>query len=357
MRPVRLATLLLLSCASVAQAQTGMHTQRVADGVWALLQPQDRRFDDSNSTIILVDDGVLVIDTQNSPIGALAVLAEIRRLTDRPVKWVLNTHWHGDHVQGNEVYRDSFPDVEFIAQASVSEDIRERAMPAHAQDLKDVPGWLGRARAALESGVAEGRALTADEREQLRGQIQRRAVYLENLQALHEFVLPTRTLEDTLTLGTRPGVRLIHREGHTGGDVAAWLPDRRVLVSGDLLDDLPFTGHGSPSALLETLDWFQSLQPSTIIPGHGSVRSGLDHLRHVRALFQSIVRQAKAGVHDGLSLEETQRRADLMEFRDWFVNDDASARYWPFFTAEGVRRAWEEARNAGRTDPGAARDR
>ena len=127
------ATLAL--CAGAAQAQTAMHTKRIADGVWAVLQPAERRFDDANSIVILVDDGVLVVDTQVSPIGATAVLAEIRRLTDRPVKWVLNTHWHGDHVQGNEVYRDSFPDAVFIVHASVADDMRSRAMPAHAQDL------------------------------------------------------------------------------------------------------------------------------------------------------------------------------------------------------------------------------
>jgi cyclase len=346
MRPVRLATLLLLSCASVAQAQTGVHTQRVAEGVWAVLQPAARRFDDSNATVILVDDGVLVIDTQSSPLGALAVLAQIRLLTDKPVKWVLNTHWHGDHVQGNEVYRDSFPDVEFIAQATVPADIRERAMPAHADDLKNVPGWLGRAHAALDAGAADGQTLSAAEMDQLRGQIERREVYLENLKALHDFVLPTRTFEDTLTLGTRPVVRLIHRGGHTRGDVAVWLPESRVLVSGDLLDDLPFTGHGSPAALLETLRFFESLHPAAFIPGHGSVRTDDAHLHHVQSLFESITAQAKAGVEDGLSLEETQRRVDLSAHRDWFVTDDASARYWGFFTAEGVRRAWEEAGGA-----------
>jgi glyoxylase-like metal-dependent hydrolase (beta-lactamase superfamily II) len=331
-----------------AHAQSGLEVRRLADGIYAALQPSALRFDDSNSAIIILDDGVFVVDTQNSPAGARAVIAEIRKLTDKPVRWVLNTHWHGDHVQGNQLYREQFPGVQFLAHATVAEDIRERAAVQHAQDMKDVPAWLERARAALASGAVNGQTLSEDEKEQLRGRIQRREAHLSRIREVTEFVVPTRTFEDSLTIQNGRTLRLQHFPGHTRGDVAVWLPAERILITGDLLDDLPFTGHGSPAALVRTLQKLDALSFEQMVPGHGAVRTGSVHLRQVAALFESIVRQVSEARRNALTLEVAQKRVDLNAFRAYFVTDEVSARYWDFFMAEAVRRAWEETEGASR---------
>jgi glyoxylase-like metal-dependent hydrolase (beta-lactamase superfamily II) len=325
-------------------ARAQLRTQKLADGVYAILQPAERRFDDSNSAVILLDDGVFVVDTQVSPLSALAVLAEIRKLTDLPVRWVLNTHWHGDHVQGNQVYLTAFPHAEFIAHTSTADDIRGRAMPAHEADLRDVPPWLERARATLEAGVLNGQTLDDAQKEQLRGRIERRQAYLDGARSITSFVTPTRLFDDSLTIASGRQVHLMHRAGHTRGDVAVWIPEAKVLITGDLIDDLPFTGHGSPNALLETLRDFDRFDFTAMIPGHGPVRTDHQHLRDVQAFLASIIEQTGTAVSAGLTLEDTQKKIDLSEHRPRFVTDDVSARYWGFFTAEAVRRAWEEAR-------------
>jgi glyoxylase-like metal-dependent hydrolase (beta-lactamase superfamily II) len=79
------------------------------------------RFNDSNSSIIVLDDSVVVVDTQTTLTATRAILDQIRKITDKPVRWVINTHWQGDHVQGNQVYREAFPNVQFVAQASTRE--------------------------------------------------------------------------------------------------------------------------------------------------------------------------------------------------------------------------------------------
>jgi glyoxylase-like metal-dependent hydrolase (beta-lactamase superfamily II) len=70
---------------------------------------------DGNSIAILSRDGVLVFDTNGTPAAAAAVLAEIRKLTDRPVRWIVNSHWHWDHWYGTEIYQQAFPDVRIVA--------------------------------------------------------------------------------------------------------------------------------------------------------------------------------------------------------------------------------------------------
>lgn len=349
LRPFRRFGLALLCVAihtSGVSAQEQIEIQRLAQGVYAAIQPTANRFDDANSLIVVLADGVLIVDTQVSPGGAASVLAAVRTVTDLPVRWVVNTHWHGDHVQGNQLYRSEFPDAEFIAHATTGEDIEERARGAHAEDLQSIPEWLARAKAALESGVASGETLNEQQRTELRGRIERREAYLARVRSVTEFVTPTRTFEDTLTLaGGR--VRLRHLAGHTRGDVIVHLPDARIVATGDLLDDLPFTGHGSPRDLVATLDSIAALGASTFVPGHGRVRVGSDHLERVRVLFESILTQVQDAAGSGLDLQETQARVNVEQHRDYFVTDDVAARYWAFFIPEAVRRAWEEMRVSG----------
>jgi glyoxylase-like metal-dependent hydrolase (beta-lactamase superfamily II) len=229
----------------------------------------------------------------------------------------------------------------------VAEDIRQRAMPEHEQELQEIPAWIEAAQRALATGIADGQVLSDVQKEQLRGRLQRREAYLDRIREISNYVLPTRTAGDTLTLSTTPVVRLLHFEGHTRGDLAVWLPAQKILISGDLLDDLPYMGHGSPRALLETLRAFAALGFETVLPGHGAVQQGSEHLRRVTALVASIVTQVDVAVKQGRQLEETQKSVDLSSFRAGFVTDEVSGRYWDFFMGEAVKRAWDLA--TGRT--------
>jgi glyoxylase-like metal-dependent hydrolase (beta-lactamase superfamily II) len=342
-----------LATSAVAAQQPATRQSRdlevvgIAEGVFAALQPADRRFDDGNAAFVVLENGVLVVDTHNSPVRASQVIAAIRDRTDLPVRWVVNTHWHGDHVQGNQAYREAWPDVAFIAHEATSRDISARAIPALAEEKEAVPGWIERAKEAAASGVADGQTLTQAQLEDLRARIERREEHWAAIREVGGFVVPDRTFTDTLTIGGE--ARLIHHRGHTEGDVVVWLPARRVLITGDLLDDLPYTGHGSPAALVRTLHAFAAYDFDAIVPGHGRVRRGREHLRSVTALFESIVAQATAARESGLDADAAVERTDLSPFRDTFVNDSASERYWNFFMAEAVRRAWEEAANTTRT--------
>lgn len=334
-----------------AQAQAQVRIEKVAEGVYAAMPPVEMRFDESNAAILIRDDGVLVVDTQTAPSVARAVIAEIRKLTDKPVRWVVNSHWHGDHVQGNAAYRDSFPGVEFIAHANTREDIEKRAVPQLKEDTEGTAAWLERAKKALESGEADGQKLTDQQREQVRGRVERRTAFLAKIREVTEFVLPQTTFTETLTVSQQPSVRLLHYLGHTRGDALVYLPEARVLVTGDLLDDLPFTGHGSPKALVATLRQLEKLEFDAIIPGHGRVRRGeeaREHLRKVAELFDSIVQQTEAAAREGLSADEAKKKVDVSALRAHFVTDDASTRYWNFFVGEAVARAHQEAIEAGK---------
>jgi glyoxylase-like metal-dependent hydrolase (beta-lactamase superfamily II) len=345
------ATLLpvLLAAALGAGEETAIEIRAVAPGVYAALQPEAGRFDDANSAIIVTGEGVVVVDTQTAPAGARAVLARVRALSDEPVETVVLTHWHSDHVAGSSVYRDAFPGVRLLAHRNTREDIVARAIPDHREELETLPGRLEAAEQQLVTGLRrDGGELTDEQRQQLREAIDRRRAHLERVREV-ELVLPDAVFDERLTLYRGDTeIRLMHFPGHTRGDVVVFLPRERVLISGDLLDDLPYTGHGSPAALVETLRHLERLEFDHVIPGHGRVREGKAHLRRVAELFEALVEQVAAARVAGRSLEETRAQLDVSAFREYFVTDAAAERYWDFFIPEAIGRAWEEAAEPGR---------
>jgi cyclase len=334
-----------LFAAHAVAAQEKTEIRKVAEAIYVALPPAALRFDDATSTIILLDEGVLVVDTQTSPVTSRAIIAEIRKLTPKQVRYLVNTHWHGDHVQGNAAYRDAFPGVLFIAHANTRRDIEARAIPSWKEDVQGIPAQLQKAEENLAKGLGiRGQQLSAEEQRLQRGRIERGRAQLARLQEVKEFVLPTLTFEDSLTLirGGRE-IRMMHFLGHTQGDVALYLPAEKILISGDLLDDLPYTGHGSPAALVNTLKEFAKLDIAWIIPGHGTPKQGREHLDKVLALFESLVAQVNDAARAGLSLEDTRKKVALEKFRAYFTPDDVAGRYWNGFIPAAIERAYNEA--------------
>lgn len=243
----------------------------VADQVHAYLQP-DGGWYLNNAVLITGPDAALTIDTTATEARTRAYRRAIEQVTDRPVRTVVATHHHGDHTHGNHVF----------AGASVV---------SHAYCRERLLGEDYHAVLALFTGPQWG--------------------------DIHP-VTPDVTFRDELTLwaGERR-VELRHpgRSAHTGGDVYAWLPDDRILVSGDLIFNggTPLLAEGSPSGLVRTLEELGELDPRTIVPGHGelcdleAVKETLDYLRWVREL-------ALATHAERLSPADAARQADLGRF-------------------------------------------
>src|ERR1700712_2240294 len=101
--------------------EAGITMTRIADGIYQFTASADGYVEATNSTAIVGRNGVLVFDTNTRPSTARAVLAMIRSVTSRPVRWVVNSHWHPDHWSGNQIYAEAFPGVEIIATDGTAE--------------------------------------------------------------------------------------------------------------------------------------------------------------------------------------------------------------------------------------------
>ena len=312
-------SLLLLPLMATAQ-ESPFDIVRVADGVYAAIGKMTAPIlIGSNAAIIVNEDDVLVVDTHYTPAAARALLAEIKKMTDKPVRYVVNTHWHNDHVQGNQAYFNVFPaPVEFISHHTTREDIQKKAIPSVAEQLASMPQQVAQAEQRLTQGVdAAGKPLTEEQKTQQRAALERQKRYLEELKQL-QITLPTLTFERSLAL--HKAGRAIHilffYKGHTRGDVVVWLPKERVLVTGDLLTaQLPFPRDSYPSEWVKTLEAMGKIEFDQIIPGHGPVQQGKDHLNLVGEVIGTIVEQVRAAVSRGQSLEDTKKAVIVEAFR------------------------------------------
>src|SRR5262245_23933199 len=130
---------------------TNFEVQKIADGVYAAIrkEPPGLMFN-ANSVFIINDDDVIVVDTNITPASAREVMAELKKLTNKPVKYVINTHWHDDHIIGNQVYREAYPGVEFIAHASTIDDLPTIGASNRKQLLTYAPEGVGQLRSMVE---------------------------------------------------------------------------------------------------------------------------------------------------------------------------------------------------------------
>ncbi len=311
----------VLFFAALPAASQSFDIVPVADGVYGAI---GRPGVYSNAAVIVNRDDVLVVDTHLRPTWAQDLIGDIRKRTDKPVRYVVNTHWHPDHIQGNQAYINVFgPTVEYLAQHSAREDMIHKAIPSIRESLDQLPGEIAKMEKALADGNdGRGTVLSAEARTALEHQLADQKSYLEELKRI-QVTLPTITFERSLFLH-KPGDRTIQvlyfGKGHTRGDVVVFLPKEKVVVTGDLLTNgIPFMRDAYPVEWVATLESIAKLDWDFAIPGHGDVQKGKTQIGHLIAYMKDLVAQVKEAVAKGNLLEETKKSVDLSRYAAGFA--------------------------------------
>ncbi|HVH55528.1 MAG TPA: MBL fold metallo-hydrolase [Vicinamibacterales bacterium] len=323
---ILLAALSSLPMSAVAQNQT-LEITKLADGVYAAIYSEVRMDPvEGNSLIVVGDEGVLVLDTGRTPDAARTMISEIRKLTSKPVRYVVNSHWHDDHIFGNQAYAEAFPGVQIVAHRQTRDDMRDKVVPS----LKEygVEYWTKMADdvdARLAKGTTtQGAQLTEQQKSRLQEQSRTLRAFLPKIPSLR-VVLPSLTIRDGLTVhdGSRE-IRILHLGiGNTQGDVIVYLPKERILATGDLLvHPVPFAYGSSWPDWIDTLKKLRALDADVILPGHGPLMRDTAYLDSVIELFESLTQQVRAAIKRGLTLDETKQAVDLEKLRIRFTGDD-----------------------------------
>lgn len=312
-------------------ADQGTRVERLADGVFAIIHDDALQtwphlgtdWPHSNTGIIIGDDGVLVVDATFHPSRAAADIALIRRLTPKPVRYLVNTHWHGDHTHGNGVYRDSFPGIRIISSRvnrNYIEINQTRFRSRSQQASYPSRGTLARFEQLLQSGMEDGNLLTPEERTTLRRLIQQRRLDISDMGRVA--TSPPDSVFDgriTIDLGGRRVELRDHGHANSPSDVTVWLPVERILYTGDIVvHPVPYAFASYPTFWVDVLRDLERMSPAVLVPGHGPVMRDLDYVRQVRGLLETMLTMSTPYVGRGVTADSARKVLDLTELRKRF---------------------------------------
>ena len=350
-RPLRLAmklpalpiVLLLVPVLATAQARPAPVRTQVARDVYLFQSaPYGDVGLDGNSVVIVSDDGVLVFDSNGTPAGALAVLAEIRKITSQPVKYLVNSHWHWDHWYGAEVYRDSFPDLRIVTHQRTRQLMAGAAIAFNQPGLdRQLPGHIRE---------VEQQMANATSRQALQEHLERDRFFLQQKRVVRH-TLANITFSDSLTihLGNRE-IRVLHHDrAITPGDAYLYLPDERIVVMGDLLiNPITFALFCYPSGWIRTLEAIDALDASTLVPGHGAVLRDEELLKATIGLLERQRTIAAESKSKGLSSAQAKAAvlsdSEVLRYRATITGGAASSNeaFGVYLVDWFVRRVYQE---------------
>ena len=273
--PLFFLFVLFLAAGGPAAAQAkGPRVVKVAEGVYAFIGGGGR----TNSGFVVTKKGVVVIDTQGPKALALELRKRIREVTKKPVLYVINTHYHGDHTFGNQYFSEAGA---IISQINTRRDMLKKDKKNRAMFRK----FFGR-------------------------------------KSLRDFVLtlPNLTFKEKLIIrSVEKPLRLIHTpRAHTSGDIVVFMPEDSVVFTGDILykGRLPWLGDGSLEGSIRAVDMLLGLRAETYIPGHGGVATRKDVLEYKKYLL-ALRREVRRLMAEGKTLAEIKREIRLPAFRKY----------------------------------------
>jgi glyoxylase-like metal-dependent hydrolase (beta-lactamase superfamily II) len=296
--------------AGTAHNGNAFRFNKVAEGVYHALGTGSLTVV-GNSSVIVNDRDVVIVDDHVSPAAAWVLLDEIKTLTNKPIRTVVNTHFHYDHAHGNQIFD---PTVEIIGHEYTREMLmggKSLAMPLFKNYVEGLPGSLAnlRQRLAAETDTAA--------KTRLQTQLQ----VAENnaaSQAQLRTVPPNVTLRTNLTLfrGDRE-IQIRHLgRAHTAGDVVVFLPGEKIVMTGDMLTStLSNMSDAYVNEWADTLEELKRLDFTTVMPGHGDAFTDRKKIDAFQAYLRDVWTEVSRLKQQGVPAAEAAKRADLTRHR------------------------------------------
>lgn len=333
-----------------ASAEEQRNVTKLAEGIYAIehLGHRDDGMFSGNTTVVVGSRQVLVVDSAYLPSVTRADIAQIKQWTNKPVAFVLNTHFHNDHNLGNSLYIDAFPAVTIIAHTETKKSM-DLFGPgsANREERTDI-----RLQKYLDDGKGpNGQALSAEDTAYVKQVLEGRRPFIDEIRQFR-YQGPTLTFDHdfSIDLGDREVQIKFLGRANTAGDAIAYLPKEKIAVVGDLLGSpIPFANDGYPTEWIQALQNLGQLDADTIITGHGQVLRDKSRVFLYRDLLQSAVDQMNAklkGLGPAMShtIDEVKGSIDLSSFKQRFIGDDQNlAPEWDQFTNRLIKTIFEEA--------------
>jgi len=308
---------------STAGAEAMLVKDRISDAIYVFRAPYDlERWTATNSVVVINDADVTVFDSCSRAVTARAVIAEIRKLTAKPVRTLINSHWHLDHWSGNAEYAKAFPGLRIIATAQTRDYMQFTGKTFFATSAaRGAAANRAALSAAIESGrLADGSPLTPEIRARKEHNVAAQEQFAVEILA-EPRVLPNVAYKDAMTFWSgRREFRLTSMDGDASASTVLYLPSDKVLITGDVLvthDDGPgpppwTTNSYAISSWFDSLRRLAALDADAIVPGQGPVLHDKAYLQRTIELFQTIIDQVHAALGSGaVTVEEVAANVNV----------------------------------------------
>jgi len=312
---------------SLAADPFEMEWRELARDVWVGVRPVSYRSPVmTNTTVVIGRQGVLIFDAAGIAIQGERLVKKVAELTDKPITHIAISHWHGDHSLGDYKVLEKFPAAEVISHEFTA---RYNASPngekVEPRDVKAENEYRARVEKTLATGVrSDGTPVTPKMRDFYVDLLEHFDFVSQEIQR-RDITRPTRTMTDrvVIDLGGKV-VELRHiAPGNTKGDMFLWLPEERILATGDIVvRPTPYGFYSYPRSWASVLRELKSFDAKYIVPGHGDIMTDAAYLDLLAESMDLVATQVDAAAKAGKSLDETRAAMDWSSVEKRFTGDD-----------------------------------
>ena len=283
--------------------------EKIADGVYYATGGGG-----GNSPVIIGTNDVMIIDTKTTPQDARDFIEDLKLIMNKPVRYAVNSHYHYDHADGNQVFIANKADViahEFVKFALENYDILHRE-PFMTSQVVNGTRRLDNAKKALADEK------DPQKRPALQEQLAAAQKSWDNLQEV-KVTPPTMSYKDkkVMDLGGKEVQLLFLGRGHTNGDTVVYLPKERIICTGDLMESGPaYMGDGQFDEWIATLENLKKLDYDTMLPGHGApFKNPKPHVTAFQGYLRDVVKQVDGFRKQGILAPEAAQKVDLSAYK------------------------------------------
>ncbi len=305
--------------------------EKIAEGVYYTTSDSPMATG-GNHTIIVGDRNVFLVDAGTTPAAVRALLEDMKLITDKPVRWVVNTHFHYDHTDGNSVFGQ---EVEIIGHEYVRHAIADLDV-LHREPFKTAMANMPIQVEALKKQIADEK--NPMQRATLESQLAAKQADWEEFKTLKP-TPPNVTYSSKMTIyqGQREIQLLFLGRGHTPGDTIVYLPKERIVCSGDMMETQPaYMGDALFDEWIATLDKLKEMNFDTMLPGHGVPFHEKSLITAYQSYLKDLIAQVAALRKQGVSADDAAKKVDMTSHKADFPQIQG-----PGAEVRGVRRMYE----------------
>ena len=290
-----------------------------------------------NMLAVVGKDAVLVVDTGQFPSIARRVIADIKSITPLPVRYVVNTHWHGDHLLGNEVFAKAYPGVKFIAHSHTIEQGAKYYTDYATKSVKQIPIVIDQMRKQLDEPKSD------EEKLWIRKTVECADAIIPELPETN-YLAPDTPMDTEMSIDLG-GVTAVVKHigtGNTPGDLVVWVPADKLVATGDMVvSPTPYAIGSSLEPWVKTLGNLRALGAAVIVPGHGKVMRDDRYVRDLEALLATTRTQLTALQAQGVSKKDAAGKLEVPEFRARYLDTPMRREsFRQFYEMAAIQQIW-----------------